>query len=134
MALLSTDPLDIKLDETGDIYVGSNGPELVGGLEGVAQLVRVAIKLFRGEWFLNAKVGVPWYQRILGQKPEISEVRAALLDEIKGIPGVRDVPSLIVEFDGVSRNLTATWIVRATFDDIEDDVLTAQETTEIGNG
>lgn len=133
MALLSTDPLDIKLDEYGDIYVGPNGPELVGGVEGVAQLCAIAIKLFRGEWFLNADVGVPWFQRILGQKPEPAEVRALLLEEIRGIPGVLDVPSLVVDLDRATRRMTATWIVRVKFDDTEP-ALTDQQTTEIGNG
>lgn len=133
MALLSTDPLDIKLDSVGDIHVGASGMELIGGIDGVAQLVRIAIKLFRGEWFLNTEVGVPWYQRILGQKPTQAEVRAALLEEIKGIPGVLDVPQLSVAFDGTTRRMTATWVVRVKFDDTDPE-LSTQETTEIGSG
>jgi hypothetical protein len=131
MALLSTDPLDIRLDENWDLFIGPNGLELISGIDGVAQLIGIAIKLFLGEWFLNLKRGMPWFQEIFGGKYDEGLIRRRLSEAIANVPGVSEVLSLVISFDGETRAVSVEWEVRVKFDDTDPDTL-AGETTAGG--
>lgn len=123
MALLETDFLDVRLDEDGDIYIGPNGPELWGGIDAVAQLVAIAIRLWKGEWFLDLDAGVPWIQEILGKKVDAALVRQRLLEQILKTPGVVEVLMLEIDYDPSDRTLSVTHKLRTEFGDTEADTL-----------
>lgn len=123
--MLSTDALDLKLDpETGDLALGSDGGlQFVSGLEGVAQLVKIRLRLFRGEWFLNLDAGVPYYEEILGEKFSDTILRRRLLEAINGTPGVVETITLGISHDAYTRVITVTWAVRTEFGDTVPDTL-----------
>ena len=132
MAILSADPLDIKLDVNGDLDFTGGGPSLVSGLDGVAQLCRMTILMFRGEWFLERTVGVPYYdndfvtesQAILGQKFSANKITRIYTTELLKVPGVGAVLDLIPVFDNKGRILSVSFTVKTVFGDtINDDVL-----------
>lgn len=123
MALLATDALDARLDTDGDLYIGPNGPELIRGIDGVAQLVAIAIRLWKGEWFLNLDAGVPWIQEILGKKFDAALIRQRLLEAVTKVPGVVEVLKLDVSFNASDRTLTVTHALRTEFGDTEPDTL-----------
>jgi hypothetical protein len=118
--LLSTEPLDLMLDPaSGDLFVDSEGVHFVAGLPGVAQLVGIAIRLFRGEWFLGLDAGVPWFQDILGQKYDEATLRKRLADEISTVPGVVSVTAIHVTQDGAARTVSISWEVTVQFADTD---------------
>ena len=133
MALLETDPLDLKLDENGDLYIGPNGPELISGLDGVTQLCRIAMLMIKGEWFLNLDVGVPYYDREDGSVTEDEALLAQTFDEgkaarafrkvLEAVPGVKGVNLMQFDFDRTTRVLYVTWSVSTVFGDTEPDTL-----------
>ena len=52
----------------GEIYIGADGQLAVAtGAEGLRQKLETRLKLYRGEWFLDRTVGVPYVQKILGR-------------------------------------------------------------------
>lgn len=85
---------DIKLDPlTGDI-------SLVGGTftltndstgESLAQKIQIALRLFQGEWFVNAADGVPYFQQIFEFKNSKTLADAILRKYILDIPGVQSI-------------------------------------------
>lgn len=121
--LLATDFLDARLDDDGDIYIGPNGPEWISGIEGVSQLVAIAIKLFKGEWFLNLDAGVPYFQEILARKFDRALTRQRLLEQIEKVPGVVQVLLLEVEFEATTRTMSVRIKLRTLFGDTEADTL-----------
>lgn len=123
MALLETDYLDARLDDDGDVYIGADGGEWISGIDGVAQLVRIAIQLFKEEWFLNLDAGMPWMQEILGQKYDEALLRQRLLEQILKTPGVVEVLLLEVSFDASTRTLSVRHELRTEFGDTEADTL-----------
>src|ERR1700690_705374 len=107
---LLTAPRDLALDPiTGDLVVGTD-LSFTSGLQAVAQSCRIALQLFRGEWFLNLDQGIPYFQSILGQKPSIAipAARLAFAAALRGVAGVTTVPVLNVTFDGPTRTMTIT--------------------------
>lgn len=128
--MLSTDPVDLLLDSTGDLVVTSDLQWAVG-LPAIAQGIRIALQLFRGEWFLDLDEGVPYLERegvsaddaLLGAKFNHGRAVAAFRDAIRRAPGVNSIVSLNVTFDRATRKVLASWIVRTEFGDTKPDSL-----------
>lgn len=119
--LLSTDRLDVAVDEDGDILIDSDGLHFVSGLEGVAQLCRIALRLYKEEWFANLDVGMPWFQEILGEKYDEQAIRRRCIETLLGVPGVISINSAVVTFSG--RKVSLTWSVKTQFGDTVPDTL-----------
>lgn len=137
MTLLADDPLDIALDADGDMDLGDDGgPYFTRGLEGVGQLCRTALLLFRGEWFADLDAGVPWMandvvsesQAILGNRLDEATVRAAVRDAVLAVPGVLALTKLEIAIAAPTRTLTITWAARTIFGDTPVDTLSPLET------
>jgi len=69
----------------------------------VAQRLRQNLSFFLGEWFLDQRQGIPYFERILGQGfdgPLLDRLfRRAVLRQ----PGVATVDRIVVKFDGPTR-------------------------------
>jgi hypothetical protein len=123
MALLSTDRLDRRLDADGDIYIGEAGSVGITGIDGVAQLVAIALRLFKEEWFLNLNKGMPWFQEIFGEKLDEPLVRKRIAEIVLAVPGVTGITSLNLSFVSSARQLTITLTVRTAFGDTPPDFI-----------
>lgn len=130
--MLSTTPLDVKLDVNGDIDMSAGYPVLISGVDGVAQLCRQALLTFRGEWFLDRTVGIPYYandfvtnaEALLEQKFDQARVIRTFTLELLKVPGVAKVTQMSVTFDNQTRKLSVSFEVRTEFGDtVDSDVL-----------
>jgi hypothetical protein len=75
----------------GDIYIDANSgtDRLTTTLaEEVQQELLTRFRFFQGEWFLDATVGTPYYQSILGQKVPLNVVSQIFKQVISSTPGV----------------------------------------------
>lgn len=117
MALLEADPVDILLDEDGDIVLDENGLHFVSGLDGIVQAVRYRLSLFRGEWFLNLDVGVPWYDEIIGEHFDEALVRRRVAEAINDVEGIVEITELTAKYDNKTRTISVTWAARTLFGD-----------------
>lgn len=135
MALLSTDPVDLLLDSSGDLVI-ENG-DLVLTLAGddpggVGQLIREAVLLVKGEWFLDLDAGVAYFERdgvdaseaILGQTFDAAKCETAFREAIAAVAGVDTVVSVSATFDDGTRLATIAWVVTTTFGNTVADSLT----------
>jgi hypothetical protein len=121
LASLTVDELRGGADVARDLLSTPDGAglELVDGdlalaygLEAIAQDVRQALELVRGEWFLDEEAGTPWFQDVLGQKqPNLAIARASLVSRILGRKGVKELVSFDMSFDSASRALSVSFEV-----------------------
>jgi hypothetical protein len=118
---LISDPQDIALDADGDILLDEEGLHFISGIEAVAQAIRFRLLMFRGEWFLNQDIGVPYFEELIGdaskQAGVKSRARAAFAAAILDAPGVTSILQLDVDINSATRRMTVTWQARATFGD-----------------
>ena len=79
---LYLDPVtwDLATDEAGNILIASEPYR-------VAQDVASAVRLFRGEYWYDTSLGVPYWQQILGFLPNASVIKAALAAAASTVPG-----------------------------------------------
>lgn len=115
--MLITDPLDILLDEDGDLFVGPAGFVMASGPDGVAQLCRIAIRLVLGEWFLNQSKGVDWF-RYLQEKFRAEDVSSGLRAALLGVPTVTGVASIRTQRPAADRRASVEVTVNSTFGDV----------------
>ena len=80
--------------------------------EFVAQKCSECLSLFQGEWFLDTRLGIPYFRHVLGQRfdrPLLEQLfRRALLK----VQGVGSVVSLVIEHTSVTRELQVRGVVR----------------------
>lgn len=119
MALLETDPLDILLTADGDWAMGPDGLTFVSGIDGVAQLILIGLRLFQGEWMFDLDAGVPYFQSILGEKFSADVLHDEVTKVIVGTPGVVEILNLSITYDGTTRRSAVTASVRTEFGDTE---------------
>jgi hypothetical protein len=90
--------IDANNPVIGDIYLGTNRkPQVTSTLrEEVAQLLYTRYRFFQGEWFLDRRLGVPYYQSILGMKVSNAIVTRILRAVAETCPGVASVDTFSV--------------------------------------
>jgi hypothetical protein len=130
VALLESDPVVFKRDVNGDLVFPL---QLARGIEAIGIGVRTRLLMFRGEWFLDLDAGIPYLESQdgtvsereawIGGKYDPVRVRADILREILTTPGVLDVPTLRIVYDGGTRTLSISWVARSRFGDTPLDTL-----------
>ncbi len=117
-----TDPVDLLLDDDGDLLVSGGLIYFSSGVRGVTQGIRIRMQTFKGEWFLDLNHGVPYWQDILGKKFNEIKVREAFRRAITDAPGVNRVVDLQVEYDGATRAVNVWWKAQTIFGLTEDEI------------
>lgn len=118
--------MDLRLDTTtGDLYLDSTGSTTsVTGREAIAQHVLIRLRFFLGEWFLDRREGVPYWEQILVRNPDIAAVQEAFRQTVARTPGIASVRTLVLALDGPSRTLTISRLDAVT---TEGEAITASD-------
>jgi hypothetical protein len=107
---------DLQLDnDCKDIEIVNLDLALVDGTVQVKQALCIALRLFRGEWFLDANAGVPYYQDVLVKSPNLSEINSILKTEILKVEHVNKILEFTSTFDSVNRQLSVSFRADTTF-------------------
>ena len=103
------------LDANGD-YSGGRGQGnfLINSPSCVAQSVLTRLRLWTGEWFLDATEGTPWLQKILGRhaKPVYD---LAIRTRVLGTAGVTGIAAYSSVLDQTTRRLSITMTIDTIF-------------------
>jgi hypothetical protein len=97
---------------TGDIKVPF---EWIRGPEAVIQRIRIRFRLWRGEWFLDTRIGVPYREQVLVKNPDKPLVSALFRRVVAETPGVQNVEALDAVYDRRARSVLVN--ARATLTD-----------------
>lgn len=101
--------MDFKLDTTGDIDLTTGDLVLLDGPDAIAQHLRIRLRFFLGEWYLDQRVGMPYFQTILVKGARLNIVRAIFRKAILATPGVEGLRSLDLDYAPATRRLTVTF-------------------------
>ncbi len=103
------------LSSEGDIYLDPSGhvARISQFNLSVLQSVKTLLGTFTGECFVNRRVGVPWYDHILGSNIHYANyINQILKEKILSVSGVSEVVSVSMKFSG--RNLSGTYKIRTS--------------------
>lgn len=85
---------DLKLSSTGDID-WDNITLTEDNSESIAQKLRITLRRYLGEWFLNINKGIPYFQSILIKGVTKEFVDTLFIDEIVNTQGILRVVEYI---------------------------------------
>ena len=105
---------DIKLDDNNDIAIENNDIVLITAVDEVRQRLLVNLRTFKGEWFLDLEMGIPYYQDILKKNIDINVIETILKDAILASPGVLELLDFSLELDNSNRHLDVNFTARAS--------------------
>jgi hypothetical protein len=101
----------IKLNPlTGDIDLTNGQMTLIEGSEAIRQKLRIGIRMFQGEWFLDTRLGLPYYQRILPKTANRDDIAILFKRAILSCDGVLSVSNLTFSFTAATRLLTISFV------------------------
>lgn len=115
MDLLLVDTIDADNPDVHDLRLTDGQVSLVDGADAVVQHIKIRLQFFAGEWFLDLREGLPYFQEILVKGPNLGRIRALFRATILETPGVLLVDRLDLDLDSSTRNLDVTF--RATLED-----------------
>lgn len=124
--MLSTDPNDWLLDKvTHDLVIVNGDFAFSSGGDGIAQDIKIAVKMIMAEWFADILDGIPYWERVgvpsslalLGSKFNKARFEQVFRGRIIKIPGVDTVDEVVASFDSSTRTATVAWSVTTIFGD-----------------
>lgn len=102
---MSRETVDLRLQD-GDLALDAAGrASFVSGAERVAQQIRLHLRTFLGEWFLDTSFGTPWFEQVYGRSRDLDAVRAVLRAQVASVPDVVSVGPVNLKLDAQARRL-----------------------------
>jgi hypothetical protein len=92
---------------------------IVSGSELVTQRLQVALQLFKGEWFLDADAGIPWYQEILEKGVDVTVVDSILRKQILATEGVNRILTYSSSIDAATRIVSVAFTVDTVYGPVD---------------
>jgi hypothetical protein len=98
--------MDFLLDGDGDHDITGDEITLTEGAESVRQHWQVRNKFFLGEYFLDRRLGVAYYESILVKNPNEPLIRSIFRRVLVRTPGVASVARFDMSLDVATRRLS----------------------------
>jgi hypothetical protein len=119
------DPLtdDVTLDSTNNLRFTETLTEYV------SQKITNNLQTFKGEWYQNIAIGVPYYDRVLIKNPDLDDVDNLFQSEILEVKEVVEILEYESEFDNSTRKYTVNWKVLAQEVETEETIEVEGSTT-----
>ena len=101
-----------QLTSTYDYAFGqSQNNFLVNSPAAVAQIVQTSLLLFLGEWYLDATLGIPWFEGVIGKYSQAT-ADLTVQDYISQIQDVTNIPS----YQSIDTQSNRSYLANATID------------------
>jgi hypothetical protein len=106
-------PKTLKVDSSGDLDFSSGGLVLTTSLEQfAAQKFDEWLNFYLGEWFLDTRLGFPYFRHVIGRRTaDLRLIESLFLRVFERAPFVRSVLQLGLEFNSRTRALALSFKV-----------------------
>lgn len=111
---------DLKLDANGDLDLTDGNVTLVTGDDAIAQQITIRLRLILGEWFLDTRVGIPYFGDIFVKNPDLTRVRSIFRQTILGTPGIAAFEEFSLSVDNPTRTLSVEFRAKKTDGEVLD--------------
>jgi hypothetical protein len=98
--------MDLLLDTTTwDLVTDATDLQLVEKEDAVGQHLSQRLKTFAGEWFLDLRLGVPYFSQVLVKNPDPVVLDSVFKSEIIHTPGIVELRQFDLRLDAGTRQL-----------------------------
>jgi len=99
---------------SGDLDISSGNLAVVSDVgQCTAWKLTNLFNFFKGEWFLDQRVGIPYFQYVLVSNPNLPLISNMFRQVCLDVPGVAAVTDITLDFTPRTRNLVVTLGLRA---------------------
>lgn len=88
--------VDAENPDAGDLRLTNGQLTLVDGNDAVRQHLINRLRIFLGEWFLDRRIGIPFFRDILVKNPDRPAIRSIFRRTIRETPGITAVDELLL--------------------------------------
>lgn len=78
----------------------------------VSQKLRIALRIFKGEYFLNNTLGLPYFEEFFKKDPNIDFIEDLYKAKIAGIYGVEEITFFELLTDTITRDFVVNFTVK----------------------
>lgn len=89
-----------------DILVENDQLDIVDGDDAIVQHLKIRLRFFLSEWFLDQRLGIPYLEQILVKNPNLVAVRNIFREAILETPGIATITRFDLRVDAAIRKLT----------------------------
>jgi len=93
-----------------DLTVRGDNLILAEGEEAIDQNLRLRLKFFLGEFFLDERQGIPFYREVFIKNPNLRLLRNIFSEAIVTTEGIDSVDNISLAIDNASRTLNLSFI------------------------
>jgi hypothetical protein len=112
--------MDFALDvDTGRMILP---PRPIRGAARIAQSIRIALRTWLADWFLDTTQGVPFLEQILARKAKPETIEAILRGQILLVNGVLSIQSFTMDINNRTRVCTIKFVANSAEGLVEDAV------------
>ena len=104
---------DFKLRD-GDLEIETDFILTHNLSEQVTQALHIQLKTLQGEWFLDERVGIPYFTQILGQKPHKLVLLSIFREAILKVDGVSKINQINLDYEHRTRTVKLDFEVELT--------------------
>ena len=109
MDFLLTTVADGDNPTVGDLYLTDGQITLTPDAKtAVAQHIAIRLRTFFGEWFLDVREGVPYFELVLVKNPDLGRITSIFRSVILATPGVASIARLQLAHDAATRILSVS--------------------------
>lgn len=102
---------DLALNaSTHDLEISAYDLLGVAGVDEVLQHLRVGLKLFQGEWYLDDLAGMPYFRDVLVSAPNTRLVSALFQREILSTPEIERLATFEMTYNRSTRELFVDFV------------------------
>jgi hypothetical protein len=111
----SVNSLDADNPIENDLRLINGHLNFFDGTDAIKQKVKERLLFFQGDWYLDQKLGVPYWTEVFVSNPDISRLRSLFRQVVVTTPGIGSLDALEVSFDKANRSISIEF--NATTDD-----------------
>ena len=93
----------IKLTENGDIDISNGRITEVSDSELTLQRIKNDFKFYKGEWYLNRELGVPYFEVFFGKNTDKNRVQDEVVRVLDEIPAILEILEINIRDEGITR-------------------------------
>jgi hypothetical protein len=105
---------DAALDIEGDLDTTGDQLSLVVDDDAIVQHLEIRFQFVFEEWFLDIRLGIPYFGEILIKNPDLTRVRGIFRQTILTTPGIAQIEEFSLDFEGAIRKLSTDFLARKT--------------------
>lgn len=104
--------MDLTLTTQHDLDITDGELSLVESAAAIEQHLRIRLRFFLAEWFMDEREGIPFFRDVFVQGPNEAVIRSIFRQTIQDTPGVVEVLRLVLEIDKATRTATLSFSAR----------------------